>query len=347
MIKQILLNTNCFEDNEWLDKYCELIEINKDTQAEKGKTNKHHIIPKCYYKNNNLAIDNSQENLVNLFYKDHILVHYYLCLCTKDKLKHQLEYAFKRMIPNIRLKRYNLNNFEIEKLPLFQTIYESWLKYRSDIMKTNNPSKREEVRKLMSKSRKDYIITHYTKIKEKNKLMMTDEVKDKIRKSNLISHNTLESKLKSSKNQSEIWKDPSYRQKQHQTRQSLKYKDLMASKMTGKLKGYIVINNGVSMTKIPPEKLQYFKSLGWVEGMLPQSEEIKKHKSEAAIRRFKEGRGPINTHCIKVHCVTLNKTFLSIKEAAKFVSISEYKLKKSIIKKIPINGLFFEYKGGD
>lgn len=121
----------------------------------------------------------------------------------------------------------------------------------------------------------------------------------------------------------------------------------MASKMTGKLKGYIVINNGVSMTKIPPEKLQYFKSLGWVEGMLPQSEEIKKHKSEAAIRRFKEGRGPINTHCIKVHCVTLNKTFLSIKEAAKFVSISEYKLKKSIIKKIPINGLFFEYKGGD
>ena len=51
-LKTILLQLNIVEDNEYLDKYCELIETNKDTKRIKGKTHKHHIITKSYYKIN-------------------------------------------------------------------------------------------------------------------------------------------------------------------------------------------------------------------------------------------------------------------------------------------------------
>ena len=93
-IKEKLLSTNLFINNEWLDKYCELIEINENTKKEKYKTQSHHIVPKCCYKYLFLKIDNSKENRVNLLYKDHILAHYYLCLCTEGKLHHKLANAF-------------------------------------------------------------------------------------------------------------------------------------------------------------------------------------------------------------------------------------------------------------
>ena len=65
-IKNCLLNTNLFFDCEFLDLYCDLIRANRDKKATKYVTNKHHIIPKYYYKNNNLPIDNSKSNLINL-----------------------------------------------------------------------------------------------------------------------------------------------------------------------------------------------------------------------------------------------------------------------------------------
>jgi len=71
--------------NKYFRKYCDLILKNKNTPDIKFKTQKHHIIPKFYFKTNNLEIDNSKENLVNLLYKDHILAHYYLCLFLIDK----------------------------------------------------------------------------------------------------------------------------------------------------------------------------------------------------------------------------------------------------------------------
>ena len=71
-LKTILLQLNIVEDNEYLDKYCELIETNKVTKRVKGKTHKHHIIPKSYYKINGISVDNSPNNLVNLLFKEHM-----------------------------------------------------------------------------------------------------------------------------------------------------------------------------------------------------------------------------------------------------------------------------------
>ena len=79
-------------DNEWLDKYLELIEANLDTKKSMKSTQAHHAIPVNAYWESNEAY-NRKEALklakadeinfeVNLLYRDHLLIHSYLTLCT-------------------------------------------------------------------------------------------------------------------------------------------------------------------------------------------------------------------------------------------------------------------------
>lgn len=78
-----LMHLDAFVINEFFNLYCELIESNISTQSQRGVAQRHHIVPKYYFKRANLPVDNSSENIVNLEYKDHILAHYYLSLCSK------------------------------------------------------------------------------------------------------------------------------------------------------------------------------------------------------------------------------------------------------------------------
>lgn len=80
-LKKKLIDNGLCVDNEFLDKYCLLIINNKSTPKEKFKTHKHHIIPKLFYKMNKLPIDNSENNVVNLSYQEHVLAHCYLEMC--------------------------------------------------------------------------------------------------------------------------------------------------------------------------------------------------------------------------------------------------------------------------
>ena len=58
----------------------------------------HHIVPKCWFRMNNLNIDNSKENLVLLSYEDHVKVHKLALLCGKDKvMRSKLGWALKRL----------------------------------------------------------------------------------------------------------------------------------------------------------------------------------------------------------------------------------------------------------
>ena len=55
---------------------------------------KHHIIPQCYYKMNNMTVDNSESNLVLLSPLDHQKIHKLAVLCVKDPiLKSKMGYA--------------------------------------------------------------------------------------------------------------------------------------------------------------------------------------------------------------------------------------------------------------
>ena len=79
-------------DNEWLDKYLEIIEANLETRANRANTQAHHAIPvNAYWTSNEpynriealkLARKDPVNFVVNLLYKDHLIIHSYLTLCT-------------------------------------------------------------------------------------------------------------------------------------------------------------------------------------------------------------------------------------------------------------------------
>jgi hypothetical protein len=97
VLKDLFLKLGGFVDNEYLDKYINLILMNLNTKKQVHQTQAHHIIPRAYYKYNRLKINNLDNNLINLLYKDHILAHYYLALCTVDKLQKCNMIAFTMM----------------------------------------------------------------------------------------------------------------------------------------------------------------------------------------------------------------------------------------------------------
>lgn len=160
-----------FVDNGYIDKYCELIENNENTKKEKYKTQSHHIIPKCYFKIVNQKIDNSPGNKVNLLYKDHILAHYYLCLCSSDLYKEKLIFSFIRMTFQSINK---IQDFNFKNLYYYQILYEENSRLLGKINKNNfinmykNKSEDEIKNILDKKSRSAKKFYSSLNIEEKN-----------------------------------------------------------------------------------------------------------------------------------------------------------------------------------
>ena len=117
-LKQKLINIDLVYDNEYLDKYLSVLNLFTDDSKD---TEKHHIIPECYYKLNNLEIDHSDANLIRLSVFNHMLAHYYLFYCVKDsKLKSKLAYAFNAMKNGQQGRLLTLEETEfIENLPKY------------------------------------------------------------------------------------------------------------------------------------------------------------------------------------------------------------------------------------
>ena len=139
-LKTKLLTIEDIYYNNYLEKYINLILDNLNTPKEKYKTQCHHIIPKCYFKNNNLSIDDSSNNKVNLLYKDHILAHYYLCLCTKNKLYYQMTIAFTNLSKG-------KNGFQLN-LDEYQQLYEDRKEYSSSLRQGKSGTKWTEEHRL-------------------------------------------------------------------------------------------------------------------------------------------------------------------------------------------------------
>ena len=98
LIKQQLLTKGLCKNNKFFDLYIDLIWKNKNTPREKFKTERHHIIPKFYYKQQNIKLDNSENNLVNLSYADHIKAHLYLLLAIETAYQKFASFAAHRTI---------------------------------------------------------------------------------------------------------------------------------------------------------------------------------------------------------------------------------------------------------
>lgn len=144
-VRQFLLqNEICFE-NEFLNKYLELVKNNLHTPVISHKTQRHHIVPKYYYSCKGIEIDNSASNVVNLFYRDHILAHFYLAKCSLG------EYRSKNIL-SIRylLKGKCFEDFKIEDVCLedYQAMYEE--SRREIFEKTHSVEANKKISKSLS-----------------------------------------------------------------------------------------------------------------------------------------------------------------------------------------------------
>lgn len=115
-----------FIDNEYLEKYCQLIERNTRTHIKRGVTHKHHIIPKSWFKLTQTKINNDLNNLVNIPCREHFLAHYYLCLCTEDPFKYANQLALMCLQSS---KNTNVvDKTLLHRLPLYNYIYEDYVR---------------------------------------------------------------------------------------------------------------------------------------------------------------------------------------------------------------------------
>lgn len=124
-LKDKLLSHDGFIDNEYLNRYVQLVERHRRTSRRAGNTNSHHIVPRSWYKLHSLPVDNCLSNLVVLPYREHTLAHYYLCLCTDGNLQYANELALILLV-----SRKKLNTSErllVQGLPLYNNIYEDYL----------------------------------------------------------------------------------------------------------------------------------------------------------------------------------------------------------------------------
>lgn len=131
MLKDNLLLTGAFINNEYIDKYIKIV----NAPSISGYSENHHIIPQKYFKLLGLPIDNSKTNTVRLSAYNHIYAHYLLCFCTNGKLNKSCIKAFLLMTQyNTRLLTAE-EQLTLTKLNLYATLRET---AQLDISKTNS-----------------------------------------------------------------------------------------------------------------------------------------------------------------------------------------------------------------
>lgn len=264
MTKEELLNLEIFIDNIYFQKYLELINKNISRSKEKHKTQRHHIIPRCYYKLNAKLCDNSTTNIVNLLYKDHVLAHYYLALCTKGNFKYYMICSLSHIIGNAgkfsddpNLKN-NLTYF-LEKQEHYQELYEFSCEYKAEKYKGRKISA-ETINKRLETARKNGSLKH------------SEETKAKMRHKHNMSG-------KKKKPMSE------------ETKAKLR---LLATGRKNNRVGEVWVNNGKNQHYIKNEDLYEYLNNGYVKGKLKPniSEEGRKVLMELGRKLGKKAKTP-------------------------------------------------------
>ena len=117
--KEQMLETKYVIDNDYLDKYVELINLHLDSPKVPRKTHAHHIIPVSYFTSRHIEVNNSSSNLVNLFYKDHMLAHLYLSGCTQGRDR------YKNLYSVFQLSHFDKEGYlDIQNYERYQQLYE-------------------------------------------------------------------------------------------------------------------------------------------------------------------------------------------------------------------------------
>ena len=124
VLKQKLLNTGLFLDNEYLDEYINLVLSNNITI---GYTEKHHILQRNYFKKSDLPVDSSPDNLIILSYCDHCKAHWLLYFCTTDYLKKANEASIRYIVEMYKVltgkdrNKFEFNDSDFQLLQSYMT----------------------------------------------------------------------------------------------------------------------------------------------------------------------------------------------------------------------------------
>ena len=124
VLKQKLLNTGLFLDNEYLDEYINLVLSNNITI---GYTEKHHILQRNYFKKSSLPLDNSPDNLITLSYCDHCKAHWLLYFCTTGYLKKANEASIRYIVEMYKVltgkdrNKFEFNDYDFQLLQSYMT----------------------------------------------------------------------------------------------------------------------------------------------------------------------------------------------------------------------------------
>lgn len=124
VLKQKLLNTGLFLDNEYLDEYINLVLSNNITI---GYTEKHHILQRNYFKKSGLPLDNSPDNLITLSYCDHCKAHWLLYFCTTGYLKKANEASIRYIVEMYKvltgkdINKFEFNDYDFQLLQSYMT----------------------------------------------------------------------------------------------------------------------------------------------------------------------------------------------------------------------------------
>ena len=155
MFANNLKATHLFIENEYFKKYIQLIEANLKTKRQKFKTQRHHIIPAIAFDLYNWDGKDDEANLVNLLYKDHILAHYYLALCSVST-----EFRYKMICAiNFILGKAHQVKLDIEELKIFiaslekyQELYEESKQHFAEKLRGTTHGTSEETKQKISKA---------------------------------------------------------------------------------------------------------------------------------------------------------------------------------------------------
>lgn len=160
---------------DYIKHYNNLCNTRKEYNRYKGDGNyyeNHHIIPRW------LKGSNENSNLVLLTAREHYLAHYFLFKHYKDK---NSSAAFHLMNNSINSKFRDSKKYE--ELRIFQ----------SELLKgDNNPSKREDVKKLISIKNTGKLNGMYGKVRELNPFFGKTHSKEFLRKKQLLHSNPID-----------------------------------------------------------------------------------------------------------------------------------------------------------
>lgn len=163
LIREKMLSTGLFEENDFFNKYCDLIERNETTKKQRCKTQRHHIIPVVAYEVLNMDGVNDAGNLINLLYKDHILAHYYLALCAKQGVfRYKMTIAIQFILGKAKQVKNNVEELKqyISKLDEYQHLYEDSKKYCGDLFRGTTHETSQETKNKIGKANKGKVYVH-------------------------------------------------------------------------------------------------------------------------------------------------------------------------------------------